>query len=459
MTKKTVFITVPEASSTRNLLRGTFWRTWRAQKDIRTVLIVSPEKADSYRREFGGDGVVIESLYIAPSTTERAFAFVARNMLPTGTTTFNQMRQYVDHGGIIGLIAKRILWRIGRHAKILQRLLHFFELRRKPDVRVSQLFDQYRPIMLFSTVAIHAEIDMPILREAKRRGVKTVGMLRGWDNLTTHGVLRIVPDLFLLQNQYLKNMGLKYHFLDPAAIKVVGFPQNDWYFRKDLIESRETFLGRLGIDPQKRVILYGAMGDFLFPREGELAEVFEELAESKKIPSDLIFIFRAHPAFISPLERMKNLKHVVPDRNARYDSTRVEDWEMGDREMAYLMNSIVHSEMTITSGSTMALDAIALGKPAISAAFEKTPIQYWISARRFRRHYDHYEALMATGGVATADNAEKLAQTINMYLADPDMDKAGREMAKNLFLEPMEGRSGVLIAEILSDYLKTARHD
>lgn len=445
---KTIFITIPEASSARNLLRGGFWPAFKKSGEFRIVLITTQAKKEQYTREFGGEHIEIESLaYEPPSFVERVLAFFSRNALGTGTTTFNQMRQYHDGGSMLALGAKRAVWLALGRSRLFQAMIRHIELARRPSARIAQLFNQYRPAGIFTTITIHPEIDVVLLREAKRRGIKTIGMLRGWDNLTTHGFLRVVPDRMVLQNQYLKDMAQKYHFLPEFMFEVGGFPQNDWYCRRDLIEPREEFLARIGIDPRKRVVLYGAMGDFLFPREGEIAEVFEEQVASGVLPSDLVMIFRAHPAFASPLERMKSMGHVVPDRDALYLAEgEVESWEMGEKEMRHLINSIVHSEMVITAGSTMALDAIALGKPAIAVAFEKTPISFWVSARRFRTHYTHFEALMVLGGVSAADTPEEFVKAVVRYLEHPEADEEGRERVRTQFLAPMEGDSGARIA-------------
>lgn len=447
---RTLFLTVAEATAAKNLLRGSFWRSFRKDLAVRVILITSPDKRQEYEREFGERNVIVEALTPQfPSLGGRLRAFIARNALRTGTVTLVQMRDYYTRGNAAALAVKRILWRFMGRSKILQRLLRYGELFERPSGAVRELFDRYRPDGVFSTIAINDAIDLPVLREARRRKIKTVGMLRGWDNFTSHGFLRVLPDTFLLQNRYLKDMGAKYQFLRPETMEVVGWPQNDWFFRKDLIEPRDVFLKRLGIDPAKRMVLFGAMGDFLFPKEGEIAEVFEELVEQGKIPRDLVMLFRAHPAFLSPLEKIKSMRHVVPDRGARYSGGKIESWEMGEKEMTHLINSIIHSEMVITSGSTMALDAIALGKPAISAAFEKTPMPYWFSGKRFRDHYTHYEDMMKTRGVRRADSPEELARAINEYLVNPQKDGEGRKKLRQEFLEPQDGQAGKRTARIV----------
>lgn len=452
---KTIFITVAEPSATRNLLRGKFWEAFRAGLNARVVLVTAPDRLELYRREFADTHVCVEALPRPPRTHLGALtAFVARNTLRTGTVMLNQMRgPRASLKGYVAFCVKRLLWNIGGHSRLLQRAVRSLDLRISPSDAVRALFDHYHPDGLFSTVAINENIDIPMLREAKRRGISTIGMYRGWDNFTSHGFMRMAPDRILLQDQYLFHTGVAMQHLNPMQLEVVGFPSNDWYFQHDLILPRDVFFRTLGIDPRRRMILYGAMGDGLFPHEGEIAEVFEEMAETHMIPEDCVMVFRAHPAFPSPLERIKGMRYVVPDRNVITLGGQVHRWEMGEKEVAHLINSIVHSEMMVTAGSTMALDALVLGKPAISVAFEKTRAPFWWSAGRFWDHFTHFEDMMATGGVSRADTAEAFAAAINAYLKDPSRDQEGRARCAAEFFEPNDGHVGERIAERVRLYL------
>lgn len=448
MTMKTLLITVSEATTAKNLLRGTFWKHLNESREFRIILLCAPEKVDAYRREFGGEGRLVESFSGAPPRPfERTLAFMARNAFATKTVTMNQMRQYVDAGGLVQLLAKRALQFLFGRSRIVHTLLRRGELSVRAHPKVVEIFRRHQPDVVFATNILSSDFDIPVLREALRQGIRTIGMPRGWDNFTAHGLVRIIPNTVLLPDEYARITGVKYQYLGQHRLVTVGFPHHDWFQQKDLIETRASFLKRLGIDPTKRFVLFGAQGDYLIPAEWELAEIFNDQVMSGSLPNDLVMIYRAHPTFESKPEKMTALEYIIYDRGAKYDNSDVRSWEMGREEIAHFVNSIVHSEMVITTGSTTALDGVALGKPAISAAFEKHPINYWLSARRIRHHWTHYMDLLRTGGVARADSPEELVAAINRYLEDPMQDKSGRERLTELFLEPLDGKSGQRIAK------------
>lgn len=446
---KTIFITVAESSIANNILRGPFGTKIKGAPDLRIVLLVTPEKQQVYKEEFGGGNIVIESLPLAvPNYTERVMAFLAGNCLPTGMIKFKQMRQFKEDGRLFTLCVKRFLWYLPLK-RLLTRLLRKLELYIAPAARVKELFDRYHPDLVFCPLVSYAGMDMPVLREAKRRGVKTLGAAsRSWDAFVAHGYLRVVPDRLLLVDRYIKECGVRYQFIDVDTMEVVGFPAFDWYWRKDLIEPRDKFLAKLGIDPNKKVILFGAAEYYWYPRDYEIAEIFGEMVDGGMLPDNLVMLFRPYPGFAGPVEKVKDLRHVVPDMRA-FSMQWADDLEMREQQVAHLLNSIFHSEMVITTVSTIAIDGMVLGKPAIAAAFEKTKSPYWFSPLRFHDHSTHFMAVMATGGIRKVDSKEKLAEAIKMYLANPLADQEKRKKLTGLFIEPNDGKAGERTAEAI----------
>lgn len=442
---KTIFITVSESPVANNLLRGSFF-SLLTKDNLKIVLLVSPVKEVAYREEFGAENIFIEPFVSPPHPfAEKVTNFFARNILRTGMVKFVQMRQYYDKPNLPSLIFKILLRNLFGRSRLLQLLVRRAELKLSPDYSVKSLFDKYSPDMVFATVMDYTEMDVSILREAKRRKIKTVGMMRGWDTFVAHGFLRIIPDRVLLQNQYLKEAGKKYQFLPENITEIVGLPHFDWYFRKEWLIPREEFCKKIGVDPQKRIILFGAMEYYWYERDHEIAEAFDELVERGKIPSDLVMLFRPYPGFAGPVEKIKNSRHVIPDMEA-FTLAQGDNVEMKQKQLAHLLNSLVHSEMTATIASTIALDGVALGKPALAAAFEKEKVPYWRSIKRFFTHCTHFMEVFKTGGVKIVNSPEEFADAINLYLKNPEADSVGRKALMEKFIEPYDGKTGERIA-------------
>jgi len=448
---KTIFITIGEALAARNILRTDFWPEFKEQSsDTKIVIIAPPEKKDYYQEKFGEENIVVESYTPAQLVKyEKLLVFLARNGIDTHTNLWEKMSDFERQGGSKKLlIIKKVLAKILGHVSLLKTVIRTLYGRIPSDQKIVQLFDTYKPDMVFSTILINM-LDDHIVREAKRRGIKTVAMVRSWDNLTSHGLLRLVPDVFLLQNKFLFDMAIKHQSIPRKKMRIVGIPHYDLYHYESLLESREEFFNRMGLDLDKKLLLYGAMGDFLFPHEGEIATVLENIINEGKIEEPVQVVFRAHPAFTSPLERMQGMRHVKPDRGAKYFGDNLTSWEMEIEDTKHLINSIYHADIMITGGSTMAIDAAALDKPIICVGFDGAAkdVPYWLSVKRFYDTYTHFEILMDTAGVDLVNTPDELADAINVYIKNSDLKREGRRDIIKLFAEPFDGKAGKRLAE------------
>ena len=108
------------------------------------------------------------------------------------------------------------------------------------------------------------DFDIRVGTLAKQRKVFIVGMPRSWDNFTSHGLIRVVPDFLIVENKYLfdlvnttQNMHLK-----EDKLFISGLPHYDIYKKTTSpYVSREEFFQKLNIDQNKKLFLYGAIGD------------------------------------------------------------------------------------------------------------------------------------------------------------------------------------------------------
>ncbi len=476
----TVFVTISESFTARNIFQTPFWSAFRKNNpNLRVVLLVPPEKKEHYEKSFGGDGVITESLDPRfRSGASRVVTSLMRSAINSDTNLWSKMRSYErGDSGFFVTFFKRAHTALLGGSSFYKNLLRSFLLRVEPEKRLAELFDTYKPGLLFASSLTQFDFDVPAALEARRRGIRIIGMVRSWDNLSSHGLLRVVPDRFIFQNAFLKKMAIGYQAIDPLKVlmDVVGLPHYDRYQNPaSLLESRQSFFERLGLDPAKKLILYGAMGDFLFPHEGEIADILENLIESGKIKEDVQVIFRAHPKFTSPFERMKGMKHVRPDRKATYLTGELKSVEFEEEDSKHLINSLYHSDLVVAGASTIALDSCLFGKPVICVGFDPThnlhcvkrecssvqvmcgvdgkalKVPYWLSVKRFYDTYTHFEAFMATGAARLAGDPDELARFANEYLANPSLDSEKRGKAIELLAAPFDGKAAERLEKIIS---------
>ncbi len=455
---KTVFITIGEDVISRNLIFTDFWKNfYEDNKGSKLVFLVQPDRLDYYKGLFADTNVVVEYYKrSAPSKFESIVMSLARSGINSHTNLWSKMRSYKrGHSSWLDTHAKRFMaFSFGGFSWYKNFLRHLI-LTWKSDAQLLGLYNKHKPSALFATSLTNFDFDVLIAREARRRGVKIIGMVRSWDNLSSHGLMRVVPDIFILQNEFLKDMAVEYQAINPkkTPIEIVGIPHYDMLKNiAPLLPSREDFFSSLGLDPAKKLIFYGAMGEFLFIHEGELPEIFNQLIVDKKIKYPAQFLYRSHPKFKTDTEKAHSFDSIVFDTEGKYINTDKKD--TSQNENIHLAASIYYSDVIVTSASTIAIDAAMLDKPTICVAFDgktsRKDVDYWESVERFFDLYTHFEELVSANGVKLAKNPADLAKYINEYLEHPELEAQGRKKIIKRLVAPFDGKSGARLAELVS---------
>lgn len=453
-----ILIVVHQGAIARNILETNFLPSILASGH-RIVIATPPSKVREYSERFTMEGVSVVSVSRgARSRGERIVGFLARNAFMSQHVAIRQWRDYLDGKTWVHPLVKYIFAILGTYTPGFRRWIRWLELCIGPSREISEVMDEEKPDLVFATAIMSDELDVPILREASRRGILTAAMTRTWDNLSSYGFIRVIPDLFLAQSVYISERALEMHDIPQSSVKVIGTPHYDLNFDSSLIESRNEFFKKIGADPSKRLVVYGAVGDFHFPAESNIADIFESIVNSRQLQCEAQMLYRAHPSYESPLEKMSAMRHVLPERCVTYLSDSKRSWEMRRSDILHLINVLHHADVLISPGSTMCIDAVAFNKPVIVNVFDGQDMPYWFSIRRFFERSFHLKALIATGGVHVAHNASELISCLNEALLRPEVNAVGRKKLRSLFIDPYDGKSGARLAKQLINLLEHGEH-
>jgi hypothetical protein len=460
---KTLFITIAEDMIARNLFFTDFWPTfYQGAKEYRIIFLVKKEKVELYKNFFKGTHVVVEAYVPSPKTIFSRFLMtLARSSLRTKTNLWSKMRSYErGDSGLLSTYTKRVFTFVFGGSSLWKHLLRRLILTIRPNEGLAHLFDTYTPDVLFVSSMTNFEFDVPVAVEAKRRGVKTVGMVRSWDNLSSHGMLRVVPDILFLQNSFLAEMAYTYQALQHCPIKVVGVPHYDCLKNiQDVVMSREDFFRSKGLDPNKKVLFYGAMGNFLFIHENEMPAVLDTMIKNLGLQDSYQLLYRVHPKFKIENKKLGMYTNIVFD----FDSTYINTWDMSEikHNESDFASSLYYADIVLTCGSTVAIDAAVMNKPVICVAFDGlTPyseVSYWNSVRRFYDCYTHFEELVKTGSIGVAYDSKELERMVSAVIQEKHNTNTVQSIPIiKRFVAPFDGKSGERVATLL---LKEIKHD
>ena len=459
---KTILLPIYNGIRSRDFFRTDVFKVLAADSGVRLVIAAPSYKLDFYRKEFGRENVFFEPL---PDIREPLFGrllnALAFNLLDTGTVRRKQYQMYVRTGNLPKFILRRFLTIVFGNKFFLRRLIRFLDCAIVPlNSEVAAILSKYRPDLVI-TPDIILPVDRMFLRAAKKINIKTIGMVRSWDNLTAKGVIQILPDKLIAQTHQMETEAVIYADMPEEDITVLGVPQFDHYFKSPKF-SRAEFLKSLGIPAQRRLVLCAPFFDTYSNSSGiKIINALARAIDAGRLPRDSHLLVRYRPESMpedfsgEKLLRHPNITITMPYSLPFARKNKRPDYEFSASDVEMLFNSIYFSDVTINTISTLTIDAVDLDKPVINIRFDGDPATP--SAYRINLYtgYDHYNFIENAKAVRLAGSMDELICQINQYLKDPKLDKEGRKIVRNAQIEFFDGLSGKRFAEFILKELST----
>lgn len=451
---KTLFVVISKDVIRRNILETGFWDTLiERPKDWRIVLIVEKGREEEYRK-YAGEQVMVEGYekVFKRSLYARLINYLIRTGVNSHSARTYRNRAYRrGESSLVSFLTKGYIANtLGRFSWFKSFIRNSFLGTQMPK-GVHVLFEKYQPDIVFTPSLIDHEFDVVFGVVAKQKNIHLVGMVRSWDNLNNHGILSVVPNYFIFQNTFLIDAAEKFQGIDTKRLRkdIVGLPHYDEYFDPSkYVKSREEFFSSFGLDPNKHMLLLGG-SDFYYS-EDILPKTINDAIEGGSIQKDAQVVFRPHPG--SPFKReeygLDLLSHIVLD-DAFSGKTKFSDTEK-------FINLMYHADIVVNICSTLSIDAAVFKTPAICINYDdpKRKLSYYEQVGRLYDHFDHYEELVAMGGVILPESPEELADAINIYLDDPGTHGEGREAIIERFVAPFDGQAGKRLGNFVLNELE-----
>lgn len=448
---KTVFITIFEGVEAKNILRTEILAKLLKDPEIKVVLFTkSQERIDYYKKEFYNERLSYECVdSVSPRTTylESLFRYLKFLLLRTDTTNIRRRlalqtkRDYLSYS--LGHFFNIFL--AHRPVRKLVRYLDFTLVR---DTSFAAYFDKYRPDLVF-LAHLFEDHEIHFLREAKRRKIKTVGLVNSWDKVTARAIMRLLPEKIVVFNEIVKAEMMRYNDVAGENIFVSGLPQYDHYF-KEPISSREAFFQKIGVHPRNKLIVYAPFGRSFSSYDWEMADVLYRLNQEGRFGGNIAILVRFQPNdFVDEKELKKrpNLLYDYPGK--RFSSKRGVDWDMNFDELAHLRDTLSYMALLICWAGSIGIDAAVFDKPVINLGFNIRPHVQSLHSPLPHYSFTHYKKVLAIGGIRFVRNEEEMTFWINEYLRDPLIDQDKRRALVKQECNFFDGKSGKRIAEYL----------
>lgn len=461
---KTIVIPIYNGLRARNFFRSDTYPELLRDVAIRLVVAIPSAKLDYYQKEFPESGVIFEPLDI---TSESRFGRIlnkfAFNLLHTKTVRWKQKVLYHRHRTLVRFVMWRTLNYVFGPLPMTRFIIQLLDRLVALDQNVCALLEKYNPSLVIAPDNAFP-VDRIFLRAAQHKNIYTLGMVRSWDNLTSKGILQVLPDRMIVYTTIMKKEAMRLAGMRSEDIVVTGPPQFDAHFRDPAI-SRDEFLRELGIPSDRKVILCAPFFNDYMKSPALLINGLTAAIDSGKLPRTVHILVRYRAGNAEIAEGLLNPSaHLtITHPSSRHFSAKniqspTDDFEYSKEDVALLMNSLQYSDVVINTVSTLTIDAAAVDKPVISVRFDadpECPAEY--SATVLPKGHDHYELLEQCGGVAITRNFDELVDALKKYLENPALDREGRRRIVKEQIEIADGQAGKRVADEIKKILRLLR--
>lgn len=414
----------------------------------RIVILTTKDRETYFKKEYEKGNTIVEAhAFPEMSRADRFWYEVIVNLVDTSTMRTIKRSEFTDTKKVLDYTAFLVLSKLGRLPFIppLIRALYGFCMR-KNEKRYADLFEKYSPDLVIATdvQSIH---DIRLLAAAKARKIKTLGMVRSWDNLTSKGILPVLPNWLIVHNEEIKYEAIRISRVPEKNIFVInGIPHYDHY-QTEKRTPREEFLKKIGLDPNKKTIFYAPPADHFLGDNDTSSYILELLMQI-----DANILVRLPIWGSVGLGKVKIRENVFLDNpRTPFKNLGINNMELSREKDFHLADCLAASDVVFSGPSSLAIDAAFFGKPIIMIGFDNPnkTIKTRKSVKTFLA-YNHLRSLVEAGGVRVVGDPKELQEAVREYFENPAKDKEGRErIVEEKFGTLLDGRASHRLADFV----------
>lgn len=289
-------------------------------------------------------------------------------------------------------------------------------------VKRSSVFKAYRKqlehLQIDFLLCTHQRVPaaLPIILAAKGLEIKTATVIFSWDNIPK-ARLPFRSDLYFVWSQYMKEE-LRFYYSDirEDQIKITGTPQFDHYQDSVLIEKREVFAQKYGLDPDKSWLLFSGDDRLTSPFD---AEYLKDVAEAIKIEPELQLLFRQVPVESTDrYDEVLNANDIIHIPPLWQSTTNWRGFIPTKEDIVLLVNLSFHCKVVINVGSTMALDFSCFDNIGLYLNYDQPHGTDWSVDTIYK--FQHFQTMAGLEAVGWINNRQDILSKIKQAIEAPE---------------------------------------
>jgi len=284
---------------------------------------------------------------------------------------------------------------------------------------VTQL-KQEKPDFVFCTNQRPVLGIAPILA-AQSLNIPTATFIFSWDNLPK-ATMVIETDYYFVWSNHMKNELLHYYpYIKKEQIVITGTPQFESHYDSNCIQSKEVFFSTYQLDLTKKYICYSGDDVTTSPNDPiYLEDVAKAVRELNEKGNNLGIVFRRCPVDVSNRfdAVLKSYIDVITPIQPRWEKIG-NSWHTilpTKEDMSLLANTIYHTEFVINLGSSMVFDYVIFKKPCIYINYDQKDklIPNWSVKTIY--NFQHFKSMPSKETVLWCKNNKDLKQLFEKIL-------------------------------------------
>jgi hypothetical protein len=271
-----------------------------------------------------------------------------------------------------------------------------------------------------------------LLHAAVRRGIPVAAAVLSWDNLSSKGQINPQPDRLLVWSEHMRREAIQQQEMPAERIVVTGAPHYDIFANSSRFGQRSENLYSLGLDPARRLILYGTNHAGHFPDEIEVVRRVAHWVQEESLGTPCQLWVRLHPqAVAGPYKVQTDQYRELASKGVKVEFPPVQDsnllWDLPQSDLEHLVRLLRDADVVINTASTLTIDAAIFDRPVICVAYDPAgDLPYDKSVRRYY-DYTHMSNVVRARAVQLATSSDDLRQKIIAYLDRTSLDREGRK--------------------------------
>jgi hypothetical protein len=148
------------------------------------------------------------------------------------------------------------------------RLFRAIERTMPPGETATRVLAEHRPDLLLMTPLLYfGSQQVEYARAAKAVGIPCVLGVGSWDHLTTKGRIHERPHRVVVWNEFQRDEAAELHGITADMVSVTGAQAYDHWFLQRPSTTREDFGVKVGVPPDRPLVLYLCSSPFITPYE------------------------------------------------------------------------------------------------------------------------------------------------------------------------------------------------